>query len=115
VQRAYLEAVYIFKGLVANIDSSDTKVWKRLKKIEKNWDTYAAFYFVKGVQATNNPIEVSNYSTSLKTYRKKQFRSDVDIENQIKLSQIKMAGMLKECGRMLIEVFSRFMPFLASG
>jgi len=43
--------------LIVKIDSFDTKVQKRLKKIEKNWDRYTAFYFVKGAPATNNPIE----------------------------------------------------------
>ncbi|GBE53977.1 transposase IS66 family protein [archaeon BMS3Bbin15] len=114
VQKAYMEAVDIFKGLMAKIDSLDTKVKKRLRKIEKNWDRYTAFYFVQGAPATNNPIE-NYYSTSLKTHRKKQFRSDVGIENQMKLSQIKRAGMLKGCGRTLIDVLSRFRPFLASG
>ncbi len=99
---------------MAKVDSFDTKVKKRLRKIEKNWDRYTAFYFMPGAPATNNPIE-NYYSTSLKTHRKKQFRSDVGIENQMKLSQIKWVGMLKGCGRTLIEVFSRFRPFLANG
>jgi len=113
VQRAYPKAVEIFKGLMNEIESFDKKVGKRLRKIEKNWDRYTAFYFVPGAPATNNPIE-NYYSTSLKTHRKKQFRSDVGIENQMKLSQIKRAGMLERCGRTLIDVLSRFRPFLAS-
>ncbi len=109
-----MEAVETFKGLMDEIDSFDTKVQKRLRKIEKNWDRFTAFYFVLGAPATNNSIE-NYYSTSLKMHRKKQFRSDVGIENQMKLSRMKQAGMLKGCGRTLIEVFSRFRPFLATG
>jgi len=55
------------------------------------------------------------YSTSLKTHRKKQFRSDEGIKNHMKLSQMKRAGMLEMCKRTLLEVFSRFRPFLAPG
>ncbi len=99
---------------MAKVDSFDTKVKKRLRKIEKNWDRYTAFYFVKGAPATNNPIE-NYYSTSLKTHRKKQFRTDKGIENQMKLSQMKRAGMLEKSRRTLFEVFSRFKPFLANG
>ncbi|GBE53915.1 transposase IS66 family protein [archaeon BMS3Bbin15] len=113
-QRPYLKAVEIFKGLMDEIDSFDTKVRKRLRKIEKNWDRFTAFYFVEGAPATNNPIE-NYYSTSLKTHRKRQFRSDEGIENQMKLSQMKQAGMLEGCKRTLLEVFYRFRPFLAPG
>ncbi|GBE54884.1 hypothetical protein BMS3Bbin15_01048 [archaeon BMS3Bbin15] len=113
-QRPYLEAVEIFKGLMDEIESFDTKVQKRLRKIEKNWDRFTAFYFVPGAPATNNPIE-NYYSTSLKTHRKRQFRSDEGIENQMKLSQMKQAGMLEGCKRTLLEVFYRFRPFLAPG
>jgi len=113
-QRPYLEAVAIFKGLMNEIDSYDENVQKRLRKIEKNWDRFTAFYFMEGAPATNNQVE-NYYSTSLKTHRKKQFRSDKGIENQMKLSQMKREGMLEECKRTLLEVFSRFRPFLASG
>ena len=113
-QRPYLEAMEIFKGLMDEIESFDKKVGKRLRKIEKNWDMFTAFYFVQGAPATNNLIE-NYYSTSLKTHRKKQFRSDVGIENQMKLSKIKPAGMLEGCKRTLLEVFSKFRPFLANG
>jgi len=93
-QRPYLEAVEIFNVLMDEIDSFDENVQKRLRKIEKNWDRFTAFYFVKGAPATNNPIE-NYYSTSLKTHRKKQFRSDEGIKNHMKLSQMKRAGMLE--------------------
>jgi len=47
--------------------------------IEKNWKYLTAFYFVEGAPATNNLLE--NYSTSLKTNRKKQLR-EKGIKNQ---------------------------------
>jgi len=43
------------------------------------------------------------------------FESDEGIKNHMKLSQMKRAGMLKGCKRTLLEVFSRFRPFLAPG
>lgn len=113
-QRPYLEAVEMFKGLMDELDSFDGKVQKRLRKIEKNWERLTAFYFVEGAPATNNMME-NYYSTSLKTHRKKQFRTDRGIENQMKLSKMKRAGMLKGCKRTLLEVFSRFRPFLDPG
>jgi len=58
--------------------------------IEKNWKYLTAFYFVEGAPATNNPIE-NYYSTSLKTHRKKQLRTDRGINNQLKLSAMKRA------------------------
>jgi len=68
-------------------------------------------YFVKGAQATNNGLE-NYYSTSLKTHRKKQLRSDRGIENQMKLSAMKRAGLLGRCKKILLEAFLMFIPFL---
>lgn len=113
-QRPYFEALEIFLGLMKEIESFDKKVQKRLRKIEKNWDRFTAFYFVEGAPATNNRVE-NYYSTSLKTHRKKQFRSEEGIENQMKLSQMKRAGMLEGCKWTLLEVFSKFRPFLSPG
>ena len=87
---------------------------KRLRMIEKNWEHFTAFYFVKGAPATNNRIE-NYYSTSLKTHRKKQLRTDKGIESQMKLSAMKRAGILDRCKKTLLEAFLRFMPFLKSG
>ena len=42
------------------------------------------FHFVDGAPATNNAIE-NYYSTSLKTHRKKQFRTDMGMINHIQL------------------------------
>ena len=63
--------------------------------------------FVKGAPATNNGVE-KYYSTSLKTHRKKQHRSDKGIENQMKLSAMKRAGLLDRCKKTLLEAFLMF-------
>jgi len=54
-QRPYSEALGIFNTLLEEIDSFDKPVQKRLRKIEKNWEHFTAFYFVKDAPATNNP------------------------------------------------------------
>jgi hypothetical protein len=113
-QRTYLEALKLFDALMAEIDSFEKPVQKRLRKIEKNWEHFTAFYFVEGAPATNNLIE-NYYSTSLKTHRKKQLRTDRGIENQMKLSAMKRAGLLSGCKKRLLEVFLRFFPFLSPG
>jgi len=68
-QRSYIEALGVFKELMEEIKSFDKPVQKRLRMIEKNWEHFTAFYFVKGAPATNNWLE-NYYSTSLKTLRK---------------------------------------------
>jgi hypothetical protein len=55
------------------------------------------------------------YSTSLKTHRKKQLRTDKGIENQMKLSAMKRAGLLGRCKKTLLEAFLMFVPFLDHG
>ena len=113
-QRSYLEALVIFNALTEEIDLFEKPVQKRLRRIEKNWEHFTAFYFVKGAPATNNRIE-NYYSTSLKTHRKKQLRTDNGIENQMKLSAMKRAGILDRCKKTLLDAFLMFMPFLDSG
>jgi len=114
VQRPYIEALRLFDELMEEIDSFEKHVQKRLRKIEKNWELFTAFYFVKGAPATNNGVE-NYYSTSLKTHRKKQLRSDRGIENQMKLSAMKRAGLLGRCKKTLLEAFLMFVPFLDHG
>lgn len=104
--RSYKSSLEVFNELMNEIDSFDRKVRKRLRKIEKNWDRFTAFHFMKGAPATNNLME-NYYSTSLKTHRKKQFRTEEGIENHMKLSQLKRAGKLNG-KRTLLEVFSKF-------
>jgi hypothetical protein len=114
VQRPYIEALRVFDELMEKIDSFEKHVQKRLIKIKKNWEHFTAFYFVKGAPATNNGVE-NYYSTSLKTHRKKQLRSDRGIENQMKLSAMKRAGLLGRCKKTLLEAFLMFVPFLDHG
>ncbi len=71
-------------------------------------------YFVKGAPATNKGVE-NYYSTSLKTHRKKQLRTDRGLDYQIKLSAMKRAGLLGRGKKFLLEAFLMFIPFLDSG
>ena len=113
-QRPYVEALEIFNVLMEEIESFEKPVQKRLRMIKKNWEHFTAFYFVNGAQATNNWIE-NYYSTSLKTHRKKQLRTDRGIGNQMKLSAMKRAGLLGRCKKTLLEAFLMFTPFLSPG
>ena len=81
--------------------------------IENNWDHFTVFYFFEGAPATNNPID-NYYSTSLKTHRKKQFRTDYGIRNQLKLSAIKRAWVLGLGEKTLLEMLLMFIPFIPS-
>jgi len=113
-QRSYFEALEVFNTLMDEIDSFDEPVQKRLRKIEKNWEHFTAFYFVKNSPATNNPLE-NYYSTSLKTHRKKQLRTDRGIQNHLKLSAMKRAGLLDKHRKTLLETFLMFTHFLKAG
>ena len=93
------------------ISSFDEQIQKRLKMIEKHWMNLTVFHYIPGAPATNNAIE-NYYSTSLKTHRKKQFRTDKGILNQIKLSSMKRAGMFNEPKQTLLELFRLFVPFI---
>jgi len=110
-QRSYLDAKSTFKKLMDEIDSFEKPVQKRLRKIEKNWAKFTAFYLVVGAPATNNLLE-NYYSTSLKTHRKKQLRTNRGIKNQMKLSAIKRAGQLIYNGKTLLQIILKFTPFL---
>lgn len=60
---------------------------KRVNYIEKNWDRFTLFYHVD-CPHTNNAIE-NYFSTSLKTHKKKQFRTEKGIKAKMKLSRYK--------------------------
>ncbi len=60
---------------------------KRLKYIKKFWNQFTLFHHV-GCPHTNNIIE-NYFSTSLKTHRKKQFRTKEGLERKMKLSAFK--------------------------
>ena len=91
--------------------SFDEEIQTRLGMIKDNWKNLTMFYALPGFPATNNPIE-NYYSTSLKTHRKKQLRTDEGILNQMKLSAMKREGMLDEETPILLEFFMRFIPFM---
>jgi len=113
-QRPFFGAVKVFGTLMIGIDSFEAFVQKRLRMIKKNWKHLTEFYFIEDAPATNNSIE-NYYSTSLKTHRKKQLRTERGIKNQMKLSAMKRAGVLGTCEKTLLEVFLMFVPFLATG
>src|SRR5659263_625018 len=83
----------------------------RLNMIKKKWKNLTIFHAIPGLPATNNPIE-NYYTSSLKTHRKKQLRTDEGILNQMKLSAMKRAGMLNEPKTTLCELFMCFKPFI---
>jgi len=100
-----------FNNLWNELNSFDLTVQTRLKMIKKHWKNLIIFHFVEGAPATNNAIE-NYYSTSLKTHRKKQFRTDIGIINQLQLSSMKRAGMFNEQKPTLFERFMAFIPFI---
>ncbi len=100
-----------FNDLLNEQNSFDITVQKRLKMIKEHWKNLIMFHFVEGAPATNNAIE-NYYSTSLKTHRKKQFRTDMGIINQLQLSSMKRAGMFNELKPTLLERFLAFIPFI---
>jgi len=109
--RHYLDSLEIFNELMDEINSFDKKVQKRLRKIEKYWENFTAFYFVENAPATNNALE-NHYSTSLKTHQKKTLRTERGINNHMKLSKMKKAGMFDEYPKTLLETYYNFIPFL---
>ena len=93
------------------LNSFAVNVQKRLEMIKEHWKNLIMFHLVEGAPATNNAIE-NYYSISLKTHRKKQFRTDMGINNQIQLSSMKRAGMFNELKSTLLERFMAFIPFI---
>jgi hypothetical protein len=112
-QRSYHDALGNFKCLMEEIDSFEIAVRKRLMKIEEHWQNLTAFYFIDNAPATNNPVE-NYYSASLKTHRKKQL-DEPGIEDQMKLSALKRAGIFGRPEKNLLEAFQMFIPFLGAG
>ena len=100
-----------FNDLFNELNSFDISVQIRLKMIKKHWKNLVMFHFIEEAPATNNSIE-NYYSTSLKTHRKKQFRTDIGIINQLQLSSMKRAGMFNEKKPTLFERFMVFIPFI---
>jgi hypothetical protein len=100
-----------FDDLFKDRESFDKKIKTRLIMIKDHWKNLTMFHVLPGLPATNNPIE-NYYSTSLKTHRKKQLRTDEGILNQMKLSAMKRAKMFEEATKPLLELFMRFTPFI---
>lgn len=84
-----------------------THAQKRLAVINHHWKEFTAFYDIPGCPATNNPLE-SYYAQSLKTHRKKQFRTDLGVLNRMKLSQAQRANALPTPRYMFPELIKRF-------
>lgn len=79
---------------------------KRLAMIKENWNYFTAFYAVENCPATNNAVE-NYYSTSLKTHRKKQLRTDKGIINHIKLSALKRTQNFSMPKQTLLQIYGR--------
>ena len=79
-QRKMFKAEEILENLLRQKMLFPKKARKRLAMIKENWRYFTAFYHITDCPATNNALE-NFYSTSLKTHRKKQLRSDKGIRN----------------------------------
>ncbi|NQU78530.1 transposase [Candidatus Woesearchaeota archaeon] len=78
-----------------NLQKLQTQKWllpkplqNRLDYIQNHWQQFANFYNIKDCPHTNNTIE-NYFSSSLKTHRKKQFRTEKGLKNKLKLSRFK--------------------------
>jgi len=87
-RRSLAQAEKVAAGLWQQRNLFPKNAQKRLIMIKENWEYFTAFYAVDGCPATNNAVE-NFYSTSLKTHRKKQLRTDKGILNHMKLSALK--------------------------
>jgi len=103
-QRKLFKAKEIFEELWKQKRLFPKKSRKRLEMIKNNWDYFTAFYHIKGCPATNNKIE-NYYSTSLKTHRKKQLRTDRGIMNHMKLSALKRIEDFSNPEKTLLEIY----------
>lgn len=103
-QRRLCDAKRIFETLWQQRRLFPKKAGERLKMIKENWNYFTAFYYVEGCPATNNAIE-NYYSTSLKTHRKKQLRTDRGIINHMKLSAWKRIEDFSKPKKTLLEIY----------
>lgn len=85
--RSYDQAKSNFNKLVKEKDLLPKPLQKRLKYISQFWKPFTLFYDVD-CPHTNNIIE-NYFSTSLKTHRKKQFRTKEGLKRKMKLSAYK--------------------------
>lgn len=105
VQRKLWKAKELFDKYLNQISLFPKKAQERLLMIKKNWKLFTAFYKIKGCPATNNEVE-NYYSTSIKTHRKKQFRTDEGLKNQMKIAAKKRKGFLNKPKKTFLEIFS---------
>ena len=107
-QRPLWKATDNFNKLLTEINLFPKKAKERLKMIKKNWKYLTAFYHIKGCPATNNAVE-NFYSTSLKTHRKKQLRTDEGLLNHMKLAAIKrVKGGFAKPRKTILEIYGLF-------
>ena len=104
-QRKLFKAKEILDELLKQKVLFPKKARKRLDMIKDNWKYFTAFYRIKDCPATNNALE-NFYSTSLKTHRKKQLRSDKGIINHMKLSAIKRATDMLDPNETILGIYS---------
>ena len=85
--RIYDDVKKNYNKLVIEKQLLPKSLQKRLKYIGKFWKQFSMFYEVD-CPHTNNVIE-NYFSTSLKTHRKKQFRTKEGLERKMRLSVFK--------------------------
>lgn len=105
-QRTLKEAKQLFEQLHFQNQLLPKNVRSRLTMIKKNWKFFTAFYAVKDCPATNNSIE-NFYSTSLKTHRKKQLRTNKGLLNHMKLAAIKRVKAFADPKATLLEIYGK--------
>lgn len=103
-QRPLFQAKKVFAELWQQKQLFPKKTKKRLEMIKDNWNCFTAFYKVENCPATNNAVE-NYYSTSLKTHRKKQLRTDKGIANHIKLSALKRIQNFSTPKQTLLQIY----------
>ena len=103
-QRKLFKSKEIFEKLLEQKNFFPKKARARLKMIKKNWEYFTAFYHIKECPATNNAIE-NYYSTSLKTHRKKQLRTDRGLNNHMKLAALKRVDGFSKPKKTLLEIY----------
>jgi hypothetical protein len=111
-QRKLFKAEEILNDLLEQRGLFPKKARKRLDMIKDNWKYFTAFYHIKDCPATNNRIE-NFYSTSLKTHRKKQLRSDKGIINHMKLAAIKRSTEMLDPKETILDVYSAIMSVVS--
>lgn len=106
-QQPLWKAKKLFEQLLQQQQLFPKKVKDRLKMIGENWKFFTAFYAVKDCPATNNAIE-NYFSTSLKTHRKKQLRTDKGLINHMKLAALKRVQGFANPKKTILEIYGLF-------